>query len=100
MVESASKSKPTLRRRLVSAFGWTSGGALGLLLNYGLFLLVGDAYPTGPTTFVLFVAGAFAGLHLADRLGERGFRPLGILAGVLLTATVALVVAMWMVRLR
>jgi hypothetical protein len=83
-------------RRLTTAFGWLAGGSLGLLVNYGLFLALGESWPTVPTTFVLFLAGAFGGMALADRLGARGFRPLGIAAGVLLSLVVALVVAVLM----
>lgn len=84
------------RKRLTTVFGWVAGGALGLLVNYAVFLAVGEGYPTVPTTFVAFVAGAFAGMALADRLGVRGFRPLGIAAGVLLAIFLALVVAVLM----
>ena len=82
-----------LQRRMTTVFGWVAGGSLGLLVNYGLFLHFGEGYPTTPTTFVTFLAGAFAGMHLADRLGVRGFRPLGIAAGVLLVAFAWIVVA-------
>lgn len=84
------------RKRLTTAFGWVAGGSLGLLVNYAVFLAVGEGYPTVPTTFVAFVAGAFAGMALADRLGARGFRPLGIAAGVLLALFLALVLAVLM----
>lgn len=84
------------RRRLTTAFGWIAGGSLGLLLNYALYYAIGESYPTVPTTFVTFLAGAFGGMHLADRLGARGFRPLGIAAGVLLAVFVVLVVAVLM----
>lgn len=82
-----------LKRRMTTVFGWVAGGSLGLLVNYALFLAVGEGYPTTPTTFVTFLAGAFGGMHLADRLGARGFRPLGIAAGVLLVAFGWIVVA-------
>jgi len=82
-----------LKRRMTTVFGWVAGGSLGLLVNYGLFLFFGEGYPTTPTTFVTFLAGAFAGMHLADRLGARGFRPLGIAAGVLLVCFAWIVVA-------
>ena len=71
------------RKRATTIFGWTAGGTLGLLLNYGLFLAVGPSYPVVPTTFVLFIAGCFGGMALADRLGERGFKVLGLAAGIL-----------------
>lgn len=84
------------RKRLTTAFGWIAGGSLGLLANYTLFLAVGEGYPTVPTTFVTFVLGAFGGMALADRMGARGFRPLGIAAGVLLALCLALVIAVLM----
>lgn len=83
-------------RRLTTVFGWVAGGSLGLLLNYALYYAIGEGYPTVPTTFALFLVGAFGGMALADRLGARGFRPLGIAAGVLLALFLALVVAVMM----
>ncbi len=90
---SSSDETETLKRRMTTVFGWVAGGSLGLLVNYGIFLAVGEGYPTAPTTFVTFLAGAFAGMALADRLGARGFRPLGIAAGVLLVAFAWIVIA-------
>ncbi len=84
--------------RLTTVLGWIAGGCLGLLTSYGAFLVVGQAYPAVPTTFVLFLAGAFVGMAVADRLGARGFRPLGVAAGVLLSLVVLLVVAVAMSR--
>lgn len=89
----AAEGAPSFRRRMTTAFGWVAGVALGVLLNYGIFTLVGESYPQVPTTFVAVVAGAFGGMALADRLGERGFRPLGIAAGVLLALFAWLVIA-------
>lgn len=83
--------------RATTAFGWLGGGSLGLLANYGLFLLFAPAYPTVPTTFVAFVLGAFGGMTLADRLGpRRGFRVLGPSAGVLMVLAIALAVVAWL----
>ncbi len=81
-----------LRRRLSTVFGWLAGGALGLLVNYALFMLVGEGYETTWTTFVLFLAGAFGGMWVADRLGPRGFKPLGIAAGLLFSIFALVVV--------
>ncbi len=96
----ASETEAASRKRLGTVFGWIAGGSLGLLLNYALFLLLSDeaghGYPTVPTTFVLFVAGAFGGMSVADRAGERAFRPLGIAAGILLAIFLALVAAVLM----
>jgi hypothetical protein len=85
-----------VRRRATLVFGWLAGGCLGLLLNYGLFFAVGEGWPVIPTTFVLFVAGCFAGMWVADRLGERGFKVLGLTAGILLAVALSLVVAVLM----
>ena len=84
------------RRRLTTAFGWIAGGSLGLLINWPLYLAFGEGYPTGPTSFALFLAGAFGGMTLADRMGTRAFKPLGIAAGILLAVFLALVLAVLM----
>lgn len=82
------------RERLTTAFGWIAGGALALLLNFGVYQAAGDeGYPVTVTTFVAFLGGAFGGSWLADRLGARAFKPLGVLAGLLLAIFVTLVLA-------
>lgn len=81
------------RERWTTAFGWIAGGALGLMVNYAVSRAVGDGYPVTFTTFVAFLIGAFGGMAAADRLGARGFKPLGIAAGVLLALFVGLVLA-------
>jgi hypothetical protein len=86
----------TTRAKLTTAFGWIAGGAAGLIANYvcllvatGALGIADEAYPVVPTTFALFLVGAFSGMAIADRMGERGFRTLGISAGVLLALLVA-----------
>lgn len=74
-------------RRIATALGWFVGGGLGLLLNYFAFVAVGPGYPAAPTSFVAFVAGAFGGMWVADRLGSRALKVLGISAGILIAAT-------------
>lgn len=81
------------RQRLATAFGWVAGGAVGLLVNYGLLHAFGEGYPVTWTTFALFLLGAFGGMAVADRLGPRGFKPLGIAAGVVLALFVGVVLA-------
>lgn len=81
------------RKRLATAFGWVAGGSLGLLVNYALLRAVGEGYPTTYTTFGFFLAGAFGGMFVADRLGPRGFKPLGVAAGILLALFVVVVLA-------
>lgn len=94
--ESASSQPRDGRSRLTTVFGWLAGGTLGLLVNYGIFLAVGEGYPTTYTTFGLFLAGAFGGMALSDRLGPRGFKPLALAAGVLLAVLLTLVVVSFM----
>jgi hypothetical protein len=85
------------RRRATTVFGWLAGGSLGLLANYGLFLAVGPSWPVVPTTFALFVVGCFGGMWVADRLGhQRGFKILGLTAGILVALAASLVVAVLM----
>ncbi len=84
------------RRRATTAFGWLAGGSLGLLVNYGLFLAAGPSWPVVPTTFALFIAGCFGGMWVADKLGDRGFKVLGLTAGVLVALAATLAVAMLM----
>ena len=85
---------------MTTALGWIAGGSAGMLVNYLLFLAFADetgaGYPVVPTTFALFVVGAFSGMAIADRGGERMFKPLGIAAGVLLSLFLALVAAVLM----
>lgn len=71
------------RGRLIGTLGWVAGGCLGLVLNGVLLWWFGEQYPVGPTTFALFVAGAFGGMKVADKFGERAFAPLAIATGVL-----------------
>lgn len=84
------------RRRLSTLFGWVAGAALGLLINFALFRAVGDGYPTTLTTFGFVIVGAFGGMTVSDRLGDKGFKPLGIAAGVLLALILAVVAAFFM----
>lgn len=81
------------RGRLGTIFGWIAGGCFGLLLNYFVFLAIGARYLVW-STFLLFAAGAFAGMYVADRLGDRAFRVMGVAAGILLALAVALGAAM------
>ncbi|HJL44652.1 MAG TPA: hypothetical protein RMG45_02405, partial [Polyangiaceae bacterium LLY-WYZ-15_(1-7)] len=74
--------EPQPNRRAATVLGWLAGGGGALLLNFGLYHAWGTDYPVQPTSFVLFVVGAFGGMALADRLGERAFRVLGIATGV------------------
>ena len=80
------------RARLQTVFSWVAGGSLGMLVSYALYSLIGEAYPKEPAVVVLFALGAYGGMRLSDALGPRGFRPLGIAAGVLATLFIVLTV--------
>ncbi len=82
--------------RLSTMFGWVAGAALGLLINFALFRMIGGDYPTTITTFAFVIVGAFGGMTLSDRLGAKGFKPLGIAAGVLLALILAVVAAFFL----
>ncbi len=86
---SESSSTRTSEHRIATGLGWFVGGGLALLLNYFAFVAVGPGYPAAPTSFVAFVAGAFGGMWVADRLGSKALKTLGISAGILI-ATAAL----------
>lgn len=81
------------RQRLSTVFGWLAGGSLGVLINFGIWQLVGEGYPVTYTTFAFFIPGAFGGMALADRWGPKAFKPLGLLAGVLFALFLGLVIA-------
>jgi hypothetical protein len=74
------------QQRVATVLGWISGVMLALLVDYGGYLLWGERYPKGYTTFVLIAAGAFLGMNLADRLGPRAVKVLSLTTGLLLAA--------------
>ena len=78
------------RRRIQTVFAWIAGGALGMLVSYGLFMLVGEAYPKEPGIVVPCGLGYYGAMRLADHHGPRSFKPLGIAAGVLATLFIVL----------
>jgi len=78
--------------RAATALAWGGGGALGLVISYGLVFAFGEAYPSGVGTFVLFAAGAMGFMALADKLGPRALRILGPISGILLALALVLVV--------
>ena len=86
-----SEEREKTRAKLTTVFGWVAGGTAGVLANWGLYVAIGEQYPVTWTTFLLFLGGAFGGMFLADRLGPRGFAPLGIGAGVLFAVLVGMV---------
>ena len=49
-----------------------------------------------PTTFALVVLGCFGGMAVADRLGDRAIRVLGVSAGLLLSVAIFVVAAVYM----
>ena len=89
----AAEAQTPARKRLATVFGWIAGGCTGLVVNYFVFLAIGTRYLVA-STFLHFIAGAFAGMTTADRLGPRAFRILGIAAGISLALAIALGTAM------
>jgi len=89
-------ASPAARRQalLVHALGWVAGGVAGLVANYLVYRLAGQAgfraYPIEPTTFVAVALGAFGGVRLAGGLGRRAAPILAGALGVLLAVAVAL----------
>ncbi|MEM1416176.1 MAG: hypothetical protein AAGH15_14815 [Myxococcota bacterium] len=81
-------------RRTVTILGWVDGALFALWLNLLLFHAVGEGYPVEVTTFVLFTAGAFGGMAIADRFGRRALRPLALGLGALLALTLLTLVAL------
>ncbi len=81
-------------RRVVTLLGAVDGALLALWLNLLFFHAYGEGYPVEITTFVLFSAGAFGGMAIADRYGTRALRPLGLALGVLLSLTLLTLVVL------
>ncbi len=88
MSEPADEEGPKTSR-LGVVLGWVAGALALLLLNFFAYHGYGEDYPVEPTSFAAVVIGAFGGMALADRLGPRAPKVLGLLVGLLLaTATV------------
>ena len=95
-VARVTEAQDRTRGKLTTVFGWIAGGSLGVLVNWGLSMTFGEGYPVTWTTFLLFLGGAFGGMYLADRLGPKGFRPLGIAAGVFFAVFIGVVLTVTM----
>lgn len=74
--------------RLGTVLGWFAGALALLLVNFFAFHAYGEGYPVEPTSFAAVVVGAFGGMALADRLGPKAPKVLGLLVGFLLGAAV------------
>ena len=72
--------------RTGTVLGWLAGALALLLVNFFAYHAYGEGYPVEPTSFVAVVAGAFAGMAIADRLGARATKVLGLAVGFLLAA--------------
>ncbi|MEM7447549.1 MAG: hypothetical protein AAF355_04845 [Myxococcota bacterium] len=74
-----------VRRQWCTVFGWVLGACLGLYLSFGFYLFFEINRATATAlTFAFLVGGAFGGMALADRLGNRGFPWLAASAGTAL----------------
>ncbi len=81
------------RSPLGTVLGWISGSGTGLLLSFIAYHSI-DGMPVGPVVFGALVAGAFGGMALADRLGERAIRVLGIWTGCIAAAALLIVMVL------
>ena len=70
--------------RTGTILGWVAGALALLIINFFAYDWVGAHYPVEPTSFAAVVVGAFAGMTIADRLGSRATRVLGLAVGLLL----------------
>ncbi|MBO6936148.1 MAG: hypothetical protein JJ863_14295 [Deltaproteobacteria bacterium] len=83
MSEEAAKKKGS---KLGTVLGWLAGALALLLVNFFAYHSYGDGYPVEPTSFGAVVVGAFGGMAIADRLGARAPKILGLTVGLLLGA--------------
>jgi len=78
--------EPSKSSRLGIVLGWVAGALALLLANFFAYHGYGEGYPVEPTSFAAVVVGAFGGMALAERLGSRAPRVLGLMVGLLLAA--------------
>lgn len=88
----------TYDRRAGTVLGWLFGASSGLVVDYGLAAAIGAGYPAGYSTFGLLVVGAFIGMAVADKLGERAPKVLGPIAGIMVAVCVTLFLGASLIR--
>lgn len=89
---------PSYDRRAGTVLGWLAGASLGLVIDYAAAAYVGQGYPAGYSTFALIIGGAFGGMALADKLGERAPKVLGPVAGVFVAVCASLFLGATLIR--
>ena len=89
---------PVYDKRAGTVLGWLGGAASGLVLDYAIAAAVGETYPAGYSTFALLVVGAFVGMAVADKLGERAPKILGPFAGIMVAVCATLFLAASLIR--
>ncbi|MAQ18542.1 MAG: hypothetical protein CMN30_27560 [Sandaracinus sp.] len=83
--------EPARRSAVGTTLGWVAGALAFFLLNFFLYQAFGDGYPVEPTSFAAVLVGAFGGMAVADRLGERATKVLGLALGVILAVATVVV---------
>lgn len=80
------------------ALGWINGVLVALVIDFALYSLLGDSYPQGPATVLLFAIFALSGAKLAERLGKHAMRPMAIALGIMLSLYITVGLSIWMTR--
>lgn len=93
-VPSAKSPQPT--SNVAVALGWINGVLIALVIDFALYNVMGDVYPQGPATVLLFAIFALTGAKLAERLGRKALRPMAIAAGVLIALYITAGLSVWM----
>lgn len=78
------------------ALGWINGVLVALVIDFALYSLLGESYPQGPATVLLFAIFALSGAKLSERLGRRALRPMAIALGIMLALYVTVGLSIWM----
>lgn len=84
--------------KIAVALGWINGVLVALVIDFALFNVLGESYPQGPATVLLFAIFALSGAKLAERLGSRALRPMAIATGIMLSLYVTIGLSIWMMR--
>ncbi len=93
-VPSANPTPPTSNTAI--ALGWINGVLVALVIDFALYSVMGDSYPQGPATVVLFAIFALTGANLAERMGKRALRPMALAAGMLIALYITAGLSVWM----
>lgn len=79
----AGKPSPAQLPPALVFLGAAIGAWLGILVNYGIFHVVGNGWPVSVSTFVAVAGGAFGGMAVVQRLGRHAPRAIGLGLGLM-----------------